>query len=60
MKQGRSPHFSQWNFYSVFLILCFAVLILFKWPLLPTFIDIYYHLSTVLGLDDAGGFVTTA
>lgn len=31
-----------------------------QWPLLPRFLDIYYHLSAMKGFSDAGGYVTQA
>lgn len=49
----------RWNFYSLALIFFLSIIILFKWPLSPSFIDIYYHLSVVKGFNDAAGFVTT-
>ena len=31
-----------------------------QWPLLPKFLDIYYHLGVMKGFADAGGYVTRA
>ena len=49
-----------WNIYS-FAIIGFVMLCqIFRWPLFPFFIDIYYHLSVMLGFNQAGGYVTHA
>ena len=59
MKDLQIKNLSRWDFYSAALIFGLAFIIAFKWLLLPTFIDIYYHLIVVRGLSQAGGFVTT-
>jgi hypothetical protein len=51
---------SCWKFYALALIVVFIFILSLRWPLLPTFIDIYYHLAVMLGFNDAGGFVTKA
>lgn len=51
---------SSWDLYSFCLIFLALTFQLLKWQLLPMFIDIYYHLSVMLGFDKAGGYVTTA
>ncbi|MFC1704565.1 ArnT family glycosyltransferase [Candidatus Omnitrophota bacterium] len=60
MKKIQLAQRSTWNLYSLFLIALFTFLTAFRWPLLPTFIDIYYHLSVVQGFSEAGGFVAEA
>ncbi len=49
-----------WNTYSAALIALFAFFQAMQWPLLPKFLDIYYHLCVMKGFHDAGGYVTTA
>ncbi|MFH1655757.1 MAG: hypothetical protein ABH954_04015 [Candidatus Omnitrophota bacterium] len=56
----QNPDSDHWRFYSLFLISSLAFLLVFKWSKLPTFIDIYYHLSVMLGFNEIGGFTTMA
>lgn len=50
---------SGWDYYSL-VILFFSVIIqLLKWRIFPIFIDIYYHLLTASGFNEAGGWVST-
>jgi len=52
--QNQSFRFS---FYSILVILLFIIINLSRWYRLPTFIDIYYHLSVLQGFVKAGGYV---
>lgn len=45
-----------WDFYSKLIILIYCLLQILRWPLLPTFMDIYYHLLTAWGFIQAGGY----
>ena len=47
----------RWNLYSILLFISIIILNLLRWSKLPTFIDIYYHLSVVKGFSIAGGYV---
>lgn len=51
---------NRWKIYAGSLISLFFLLLLLKWTLTPTFIDIYYHLAVMLGFNQAGGFTTQA
>ncbi len=56
----RLSRVSGWDFYSYFI---FGVIVLFQvgsWSRFPLFIDCYYHLSVMMGFNDAGGWVGTA
>lgn len=46
-----------WDFYSIALMGLFVFYQVMQWPLLPKFVDIYYHLGVVKGFADAGGWV---
>jgi len=46
----------KWMLYSLLVIFLIFFYILLGWPLLPKFLDIYYHLSVAQGFDRAGGF----
>ena len=46
-----------WSLYSLAIILFSLFLQLLNWELFPFFIDIYYHLSVMLGFNTAGGYV---
>ncbi len=49
-----------WNLYSLGLIVLFSFFQIMQWPLLPKFLDTYYHLAVMKGFADAGGYVTHA
>ncbi len=49
---------SSWDIYSLTLISILTVLGISQWPYLPRFFDSYYHLSVMLGFNQAGGFFT--
>ena len=51
---------SRWKFYPLLILIFFLFSASLKWSLAPTFIDIYYHLSVMLGFNEAGGFVKEA
>lgn len=55
-KSQELPPSLRWDFYSSALIFLFVVIILFRWTYPPTFIDVYYHLSTMLGFNISEGF----
>lgn len=46
----------KWTVYSYLIIAFLFLLLLLKWPLLPNFVDIYYHLSVAEGFARSGGF----
>ncbi|MBM3255037.1 MAG: hypothetical protein FJZ08_01915 [Candidatus Omnitrophica bacterium] len=46
-----------WDFYSLALISLYAILQLLRWPILPQFMDIYYHILTAWGFIQSGGYV---
>jgi hypothetical protein len=58
MNQGKEGVAGRWTFYSWLIIGFLAFLLVFRWPLLPNFLDIYYHLASAEGFAKAGGFVT--
>ncbi len=45
-----------WDFYSKLIIIIFTVLQIMRWRLLPQFMDMYYHLLTAWGFNQAGGY----
>lgn len=49
-----------WDLCSYGLLFLYAFFQILQWPLLPRFVDIYYHLGVVKGFADAGGYVSTA
>jgi len=49
----------KWSVYACLVISFIFFLLLFRWPLLPNFLDIYYHLLIARGFDKAAGFVTS-
>jgi len=49
----------RWQLYSFLTILLFLFILLFRWTLLPNFLDIYYHLLIADGINRSGGFVTS-
>lgn len=48
---------SRWDYYSLVIILFAITIQLLKWDLLPIFVDVYYHLLTAAGFNEAGGWV---
>lgn len=46
----------RFNLYFYCLILLFCVILILRWRWMPTFIDIYYHLLTMLNFQKSGGF----
>lgn len=53
---GNLDSEKQWAFYSGLVIFFVFSLLVFRWPLLPNFIDIYHHLLAAQGFSSAGGF----
>ncbi|MDP1852767.1 MAG: hypothetical protein Q8L26_00960 [Candidatus Omnitrophota bacterium] len=51
---------SGWDTVSLSIIILSFILQLLRLPFFPLFIDTYYHLSVMLGFDQAGGYVTHA
>ncbi len=45
-----------WDFWSIVILLFYALIPIVKWPNLPQHIDIYYHLLTAWGFIKAGGY----
>ena len=54
-----NPNSNRWQFYALVLVFCFAFILALKWAMLPTFMDIFYHLSARLGFNAVGGFTTS-
>jgi hypothetical protein len=48
----------KWDVLSYLVIGFLLLLLVGRWPLLPNFIDIYYHIVTAQGFAQAGGYVT--
>ncbi|MEI8176911.1 MAG: hypothetical protein WCG78_08605, partial [Candidatus Omnitrophota bacterium] len=55
---GKEHLFFSWDFYAKLLIAVYAALQAVRLPILPQFMDIYYHLSTAAGFIRAGGYST--
>lgn len=51
---------SRWDVFSVGILALFFILQLVRFPDFPLFLDMYYHLSVMLGFDQAGGYVNHA
>jgi len=49
-----------WNLYSTAILAAFSFFQIMQWPLLPKFLDIYYHLFVMKGFAQAGGYVTSS
>ncbi len=45
-----------WDFFALFFVTLYSALSFARWPLLPQFIDMYYHLHTAWGFSQAGGY----
>ena len=52
MKRKNIP----WDFYSMIMIIIYAMLQVIRWAILPQSMDIYYHLLTAWGFNQAGGY----
>ena len=55
MSQIRTKNIS-WDFYSKLIIICFLLLQVLRWRILPQFMDMHYHLLTAWGFNQAGGY----
>ena len=55
MLKGSIKNFS-WDFYSKLIILIYSSLQIMRLPILPQFMDIYYHILTAWGFIKAGGY----
>jgi hypothetical protein len=51
--EGLHPD-KRWILYSCAIILLLLIILLLRWPLLPNFLDIYYHLGAAEGFARAG------
>jgi len=49
----------RWKLYAFLIIFLFLFILLFRWPLLPNFMDSYYHLMIADGMNRSGGYVTS-
>lgn len=49
---------TRFSIYSYIIIFFFTFILILRWRWSPTFIDIYYHLLTVLNFQKCGGFST--
>ena len=47
-----------WDFFSVVILLFYALIPIARWPSLPQHIDIYYHILTAWGFIKSGGYTT--
>lgn len=45
-----------WDSYSAVIIAIYSMLLVIRWPILPQFMDIYYHFLTAWGFNQAGGY----
>lgn len=45
-----------WDSYSKFIIAAFSTLYIARWPIMPQFMDIHYHLLTAWGFFRSGGY----
>lgn len=52
----ESPKIVRWDFYSMVMIIIYALLQAVRWVILPQSMDIYYHLITAWGFNQAGGY----
>ncbi len=50
----------RFNLYFICLIFLFLVILILRWRWMPTFIDIYYHLLTMLNFGESGGFTSVS
>jgi len=57
--QRNGNNIPSWDLYSIGIISLFTILQIIQWPLLPKFVDIYYHLGTMSGFAEAGGYVSS-
>ena len=57
---NKKNSISRWDFYALFSIVAVIFVYFTDWPKLPFFMDCYYHLVTMRGFDDAGGWVGQA
>ncbi|MCX5715142.1 MAG: hypothetical protein NT033_10200 [Candidatus Omnitrophica bacterium] len=55
MSKSAYKSFS-WDFFAVLFVAIYASLAFARWPFLPQFIDMYYHLHTAWGFLQAGGY----
>ncbi|MBI3315577.1 MAG: glycosyltransferase family 39 protein [Candidatus Omnitrophica bacterium] len=55
--ETREP---SWDLYAFAILVLFSIFQVMQWPLLPKFLDIYYHLSVMKGFAEAGGYVSRA
>ncbi|MGE5197295.1 MAG: hypothetical protein ACM3IL_02200 [Deltaproteobacteria bacterium] len=46
----------KWTIFSYLIIFFLFSMLVLRWPLLPNFMDIYYHLAVAQGFAKAGGF----
>ena len=49
-----------WDFYAVALFAAAAFIHALQWPLMPRFLDIWYHVAVMKGFAAAGGYLTHA
>ncbi|MFH1666584.1 MAG: hypothetical protein ABIA17_03315 [Elusimicrobiota bacterium] len=56
MAQRNCSQDIHWIFLGRILLLIFSVLQIFRWRITPQFLDIYYHLLTAWGFNQAGGY----
>lgn len=56
--KDKVVNFSRWDSYSFVIFLIIIIFQAFKWRIFPIFIDIYYHLLTAVGFNEAGGWVS--
>src|SRR3989338_429453 len=55
--KGKEP---SWDLYSLAALALFCFFQAMQWPLLPKFLDIYYHLFVMKSFHEAGGYVMTS
>jgi hypothetical protein len=56
LRKGYFKNTDPWDLYARLILLSLAVLQISRWPSLPQFLDIYYHLQVAWGFIQAGGY----
>ncbi len=54
--KGYFKNTDPWDLYAKLILLSLAALQISRWPSLPQFLDIYYHLQVAWGFIQAGGY----
>ncbi|MDD5006030.1 MAG: EpsG family protein [Candidatus Omnitrophica bacterium] len=49
---------SRWDSYAFVILLLAIIFQLLRWRIFPIFLDVYYHLLTAVGFNEAGGWIS--